>query len=66
MVISSRRQSQSALMHAGLRAQVRLTEGRNPEHHAAMVKWAMAIVMTRRLARYHRTGRLQCVIVPIA
>jgi putative transposase len=32
---------------------------RHPEHHAAMVQWAMVIVMTRRLARYHRTGRLQ-------
>jgi transposase len=31
---------------------------RHPEHHAAMVQWAMVIVMTRRLARYHRTGRL--------
>jgi hypothetical protein len=27
---------------------------RHPEHHAAMVQWAMVIVMTRRLARYHR------------
>jgi putative transposase len=24
---------------------------RRPEHHAAMVQWAMVIVMTRRLAR---------------
>lgn len=32
---------------------------RHPEHHAAMVQWAMVIVMTRRLARYHKTGRLQ-------
>ncbi|GAB4052280.1 transposase [Catellatospora paridis] len=31
---------------------------RHPEHHAAMVQWAMAIVMTRRLARYQHTGRL--------
>jgi transposase len=31
---------------------------RHPEHHAAMVQWAMVIVMTRRLARYHKTGRL--------
>ncbi len=26
---------------------------RLPEHHAAMVQWAMVIIMTRRLARYH-------------
>ncbi|WP_425518079.1 IS5 family transposase [Polymorphospora rubra] len=32
---------------------------RHPAHHAAMVQWAMVIVMTRRLARYHHTGRLQ-------
>ncbi|MEV0609336.1 IS5 family transposase [Polymorphospora rubra] len=32
---------------------------RHPEHHAAMVQWAMVIVMTRRLARYHHTGKLQ-------
>jgi transposase len=25
---------------------------RRPEHHAAMVQWAMVIIMTRRLARY--------------
>ncbi|MEV6971669.1 IS5 family transposase [Hamadaea sp. NPDC051192] len=31
---------------------------RHPEHHAAMVQWAMVIVMTRRLARYHKAGRL--------
>jgi transposase len=31
---------------------------RHPEHHAAMVQWAMVTVMTRRLARYHKTGRL--------
>jgi transposase len=31
---------------------------RHPEHHAAMVQWAMVIVMTRRLARYHKTGQL--------
>ena len=31
---------------------------RLPAHHAAMVQWAMVIVMTRRLARYHATGRL--------
>jgi putative transposase len=30
---------------------------RLPAHHAAMVQWAMIIVMTRRLARYHATGR---------
>lgn len=28
---------------------------RLPEHHAAMVQWAMIIVMTRRLARHHPT-----------
>jgi putative transposase len=28
---------------------------RLPEHHAAMVQWAMIIIMTRRLARHHRT-----------
>lgn len=32
---------------------------RRPDHHAAMVQWAMVIVMTRRLARYHTTGRLR-------
>lgn len=26
---------------------------RLPEHHAAMVQWAMIIIMTRRLARHH-------------
>jgi putative transposase len=26
---------------------------RLPAHHAAMVQWAMVIIMTRRLARYH-------------
>jgi putative transposase len=31
---------------------------RLPAHHAAMVQWAMVIIMTRRLARYHATGRL--------
>jgi putative transposase len=31
---------------------------RLPEHHAAMVHWAMIIVMTRRLARYQATGKL--------
>ncbi|WP_210406362.1 IS5 family transposase [Micromonospora sp. MH33] len=34
----------------------------HPEHHAAMVQWAMVIIMTRRLARYHKTGRLQAVL----
>lgn len=29
-----------------------------PEHHAAMVQWAMVIVMTRRLARHHTRSRL--------
>jgi transposase len=28
---------------------------RRPEHHAAMVQWAMVIIMTRRLARNRRT-----------
>jgi transposase len=32
---------------------------RHPEHHAAMVQWAMVIIMTRRLARYHRNGWAQ-------
>jgi transposase len=31
---------------------------RLPEHHAAMVQWAMVIIMTRRLARYHATSKL--------
>jgi transposase len=31
---------------------------RRPEHHAAMVQWAMIIIMTRRLARYQATGKL--------
>jgi putative transposase len=31
---------------------------RLPQHHAAMVQWAMIIIMTRRLARYHTTGKL--------
>jgi transposase len=25
-----------------------------PEHHAAMVQWAMVIIMTRRLARHRK------------
>jgi transposase len=28
---------------------------RLPEHHAAMIQWAMIIIMTRRLARHHHT-----------
>jgi putative transposase len=28
---------------------------RLPAHHAAMIQWAMVIIMTRRLARHHRT-----------
>jgi putative transposase len=28
---------------------------RRPEHHAAIVQWSMTIIMTRRLARHHRT-----------
>jgi len=30
---------------------------RLPAHHAAMVHWAMIIIMGRRLARYQTTGR---------
>jgi transposase len=30
---------------------------RLPAHHAAMVQWAMVIIMTRRLARYQTTSR---------
>jgi transposase len=30
---------------------------RRPEHHAAMVQWAMIIIMTRRLARHGPTAR---------
>jgi putative transposase len=32
---------------------------RLPAHHAAMVQWSMVIIMTRRLARHHRTARRQ-------
>jgi putative transposase len=28
---------------------------RRPEHHAAIVQWSMIIIMSRRLARRHRT-----------
>jgi transposase len=31
---------------------------RLPAHHAAMVQWAMIIIMTRRLAHHHAAGRL--------
>jgi hypothetical protein len=31
---------------------------RLPAHHAATVWWAIVILMTRRLARYHARGRL--------
>jgi putative transposase len=31
---------------------------RLPAHHAAMVQWAMVIIMTRRLARHQTAGRL--------
>jgi transposase len=31
---------------------------RLPQHHAAMVQWSMIIIMTRRLARHHTTGKL--------
>ncbi len=27
-----------------------------------MVQWAMVVVMTRRLTRYHTTGRLQAIL----
>ena len=30
---------------------------RLPAHHAAMVQWAMIIIMTQRLARHRRTAR---------
>jgi putative transposase len=30
---------------------------RRPEHHAAMVQWAMVIIMTRRLARHRTSAR---------
>jgi putative transposase len=30
---------------------------RLPAHHAAMVQWAMVIIMTRRLARYHAANK---------
>jgi transposase len=30
---------------------------RHPAHHAAMVQWAMVIIMTRRLARHPHTSR---------
>jgi hypothetical protein len=35
---------------------------RHPEHHAAIVQWTMVIVMTRRLARYHKTDRLKAAL----
>ena len=28
---------------------------RLPEHHAAIVQWSMITIMTRRMARHHRT-----------
>ena len=36
---------------------------RLPAHHAAMVQWAMVIIMTRRLARYRRAAR-QTSLIP--
>jgi putative transposase len=37
---------------------------RLPEHHAAMVQWAMVIIMTRRLARHHSRARPAPQIAP--
>jgi putative transposase len=39
---------------------------RRPEHHAAMVQWAMIIVMTRRLARHRPTSRAPSSIMDAA
>jgi transposase len=39
---------------------------RRPEHHAAMVQWAMIIVMTRRLARHRPTSRAPSPIMDAA
>jgi len=35
---------------------------RRAEHHAAMVQWAMVIIMTRRLARHHAPDRASTTI----
>jgi transposase len=39
---------------------------RRPEHHAAMVQWAMVIIMTRRLARHHASARAPSAIMDAA
>jgi transposase len=39
---------------------------RQPEHHAAMVQWAMVIIMTRRLARHHTPNRKPATITQAA
>jgi transposase len=39
---------------------------RLPTHHAAMVQWAIVIIMTRRLARYQATGRPPEPLIPAA
>lgn len=39
---------------------------RLPAHHAAMVQWAMVIIMTRRLARYQAIGRPPAPLTPAA
>ena len=39
---------------------------RRPEHDAAMVQWAMAIVMTRRLARHRTSARTPAPILKAA
>jgi len=39
---------------------------RRPEHHAAMVQWAMVIIMTRRLARHHTSNRAPATVAKAA
>jgi transposase len=39
---------------------------RRPEHHAAMVQWAMVIIMTRRLARHHTSNRAPATVAKTA
>jgi putative transposase len=39
---------------------------RRPEHHAAMVQWAMVIIMTRRLARHRASTRTPAPILKAA
>lgn len=39
---------------------------RLPDHHRAMVTWAMTTVMTRRLARRHRPARTPTPALPRA